>query len=108
MGSRITFARTIGLGAVALWTSAVADTSGDGDALGATRALFALGAVSQNTFAVNDLVGRLTLTFDAVAFLAEREGITIEAGRTLAFVTSGQVLTCTRTLLPHHSSQSNL
>lgn len=83
------FARAIGLGRVSLGTGAIADTTGNRYAFGTTWTLFTLRASGQHAFTVDDLVRRLTLTFDAVAFFTKREGISIEAWWTLALVAAG-------------------
>lgn len=63
-----TFARAIGLSRVTLGTGTIADTTGDRYALGAAWTLLALRAAGQHAFAIDDLVRRLALALDAVAF----------------------------------------
>lgn len=63
-----TLARTINFGSVPFRTGTIADSTSDRYTLSTTGAFLTLGAPSQHTFTINDLVGRLTLAFDAVAF----------------------------------------
>ena len=85
------FAGSIGFGRVSFGTGAIADTAGNRYALGTARTLLALRASSQHAFTIDDLVRRLTLAFDAVAFFAKREGISIEARWTLTLIAAGEI-----------------
>jgi len=63
-----TLARSIRFGRVTLGTGAIAHTTGNRYAFGTTRAFLTLRAPSQHAFTIDDLVRRLTLTLDAIAF----------------------------------------
>ena len=79
-------ARTVDLGGVALGASTVAHSTGYRYALSTAGTLFSLRTASQHAFPIHDLVGRLTLALDAVAFFAKRERVPIESRRALALV----------------------
>lgn len=65
------FTGAVGLGRVPLRTGAITDTTGNRYTLGTTRTLLALRASGQHAFTIDNLVRRLTLTFDAVTFFAK-------------------------------------
>lgn len=73
--------------------SAVADATGDRDALGALGTLFALRAAGENAVTADQLVRWLALALGRVALLAEVEWIPVEARGTCALVTTWKVLT---------------
>lgn len=86
-------AGSIGLGSEALRTSAIAHTTRYRDTLSTFRTFVAVGASSKDAVSTNQLVWRLTLALGAVAFFAEVEGISVEAGWARALVATGQILT---------------
>lgn len=65
------FTGTIGLGCISLRAGAITDTTGNRYALGTTWTLFALRASGQHAFTVDNLIRRLTLTFDAITFFTK-------------------------------------
>lgn len=86
-------ARAVSLGAETLGTSTVADATGNGDALGALRTLFALRAAGEDAVPANQLIRRLALALGGVTLFAEMERIPVEPGGTRALIAAGKVLT---------------
>lgn len=82
----------IRLRAIALGTGAIAEASCDRNAFGALGTLATLVAAGQDALAADKLVRRLALALQTAALVTAHIRISVEAGRTMALVATGQIL----------------
>lgn len=82
----------IGLRAISLGTSAVAESSCDGDAFGSLGALASLITSRQDTLAADKLIRGLALALHTTALLAAHIRVAVESRGAMALITARQIL----------------